>query len=882
MTKKFIVFIAIISFMFALSYSFAFTDVDSSHWAYNSIIEMQKKGLVRGYEDGSFKPEKEVTREEFAQMVYNVDKREADIRNVQYYYDVVGGRWSYAAIQLVGYSIMDSADGYAYFYPTRPILREEVAKVLNDYYGFKVNITVPNISDNTSDYVEYYIYNELELSDKNEISKSYLDAVYNMYTSGLMNGVSNTRFSPKSSLTRAQAATLLLRITKMNVNSPTQEPVATKTPAPTATPVVVTPTPRPVITPEPQLTLYTGEGDAPDILAQEIPSEIRYNDSFTFRFRKLVPERSDVDVIVSNGVNDMYLGPDGVPGSKDEFVLTGKAIAEIFEDKSLRTNPEITITIKASRHFYDEDPKRSADNEISFKSKYIFEDSEINDSSLTIKYNIPTELRENDTFSISFSRYLKEDETIRLSANNSWTTLMFAGSKYQISTVPWVFIDEDINGNELNWHLRKEYTFSAKQVIEAYKFSNSIERCPDVTFSFDHHQTNVSNIRSSGNNVSKFIFSGSSITPAPTTNPQAKDLDLSFLKFEDNGTKNMVYSPLSIKYALKMLDEGAEANTKAEIDALVGNLNLTKYERIDNVLSLANGLFILDTYSSKISNEYKETLMNKYNADLILDKFKNANNINSWVSDKTLGILNNAIPDEFLRVPNLKMVLCNALAIKMDWQTKFIEGSTRAGDFYKTANNIIRVATMDRDLNIRSDKYYVDNSVTAVSMNFKKYDDVQLEFIAIMPNSNLSNYIKNLKQSGLNNVLSKLNKPTKIAHLYIPRFKFEYGLDQFVDDLNKLGIEEAFTGSADFSKMIKSHTPDLYVSNALHKASIDFKESGVDAAAVTAFTISAKSVSFVELPEVIRIDKPFLFIIRDVDTSEVWFVGAVYEPELWK
>jgi serine protease inhibitor len=228
------------------------------------------------------------------------------------------------------------------------------------------------------------------------------------------------------------------------------------------------------------------------------------------------------------------------------------------------------------------------------------------------------------------------------------------------------------------------------------------------------------------------------------------------------------------------------------------------------------------------------------------------------------------------------MVLCNALAIKMDWQTKFIEGSTRAGDFYKTANNIIRVATMDRDLNSRSDKYYVDNSVTAVSMNFKKYDDVQLEFIAIMPNSNLSNYIKNLKQSGLNNVLSKLNKPTKIAHLYIPRFKFEYGLDQFVDDLNKLGIEEAFTGSADFSKMIKSHTPDLYVSNALHKASIDFKESGVDAAAVTAFTLPEKSVSIGELPEVIRIDKPFLFLIRDVDTSEVWFVGAVYEPELWK
>ena len=58
--------------------------------------------------------------------------------------------------------------------------------------------------------------------------------------------------------------------------------------------------------------------------------------------------------------------------------------------------------------------------------------------------------------------------------------------------------------------------------------------------------------------------------------------------------ENLVYSPLSIKYALSMLNEGASGTTKEEIDKLIGNLNLTKYNDIENVLSLANSIFIRD------------------------------------------------------------------------------------------------------------------------------------------------------------------------------------------------------------------------------------------------------------------------------------------------
>ena len=82
-----------IVFVFALmsvclAATFTFKDMDSSHWAYEDICKMVDQGLLKGYEDGSFKPEKEVTREEFAQMVYNVVKIEATTEQLQNYYDV--------------------------------------------------------------------------------------------------------------------------------------------------------------------------------------------------------------------------------------------------------------------------------------------------------------------------------------------------------------------------------------------------------------------------------------------------------------------------------------------------------------------------------------------------------------------------------------------------------------------------------------------------------------------------------------------------------------------------------------------------------------------------------------------------------------------------
>ena len=86
-----------------------------------------------------------------------------------------------------------------------------------------------------------------------------------------------------------------------------------------------------------------------------------------------------------------------------------------------------------------------------------------------------------------------------------------------------------------------------------------------------------------------------------SSNADSNDTEfaLKFLKME-NKEENMVYSPLSIKYALKMLSDGASGNTKTQIENAIGNANLIKYNNIDNILSLANAIYIRDSYSKYI------------------------------------------------------------------------------------------------------------------------------------------------------------------------------------------------------------------------------------------------------------------------------------------
>ena len=117
----------------------------------------------------------------------------------------------------------------------------------------------------------------------------------------------------------------------------------------------------------------------------------------------------------------------------------------------------------------------------------------------------------------------------------------------------------------------------------------------------------------------------------------------------------------------------------------------------------------------------------------------------------------------------------------------------------------------------------------------------------------------------------------------IPFFKFENEL-KLVDDLNKLGIKKVFEEDADLSNMTKGNAS---INKAIHKANIDFNNEGIKAGAATAvggLGATAGGCQFdysfkVPIKEIdITFDKPYLFLVRDKNSGEVWFTGTVYEP----
>lgn len=449
-----------------------------------------------------------------------------------------------------------------------------------------------------------------------------------------------------------------------------------------------------------------------------------------------------------------------------------------------------------------------------------------------------------------------------------------------------------------------------------------------------------------------------------------EDFDLSFLQLE-NESKNTIYSPLSIKYALEMLKEGAQGDSKTQIDSVIGEYKANKYTNSSN-MSFANAIFIRNLYKDKIKETYISNLSNKYNAEVIFDSFETVDNVNSWVNNKTFGLINNL----FDNVSENQYILVNALAIDMEWNKVIqADGNTDFEDYYSVSyphenyrtsispidgenynsmkfNNNIDAKSVeigasinnydiinelgednirktvgdgyqqwlnegnscgdDPDVNTFLDNYikelntgyksvesstdfsfYSDNDVKAFSKDLKQYNGTTLQYIGIMPkNVELTDYISKTNASKMNDIISKLKtielnnfeygKVYKITG-YIPLFKFEYSLD-LMSDLNQLGIKDVFDKEkADLSNLSKEK--GSYIDEAVHKANIEFSNQGIKAAAASVLDgYGSTSCGFEYKYDVpvetidLTFDKPYLFLIRDKTTGEVWFSGKVYQP----
>lgn len=119
---------------------------------------------------------------------------------------------------------------------------------------------------------------------------------------------------------------------------------------------------------------------------------------------------------------------------------------------------------------------------------------------------------------------------------------------------------------------------------------------------------------------------------------------------------------------------------------------------------------------------------------------------------------------------------------------------------------------------------------------------------------------------------------------YIPKFSIKGGVGNLIQDLRELGVVDAFSPEeANFSGMVDD-TP-FWITTATHKTTFDLSEEGIKAAAVTLLGGMGAAGGPGPIPSsvniVVSINKPFMYLVRDVKTGEIWFTGTVYEPNKW-
>ncbi len=348
----------------------------------------------------------------------------------------------------------------------------------------------------------------------------------------------------------------------------------------------------------------------------------------------------------------------------------------------------------------------------------------------------------------------------------------------------------------------------------------------------------------------------------------------------EKSEENVLISPLSVISALAMTANGADGETLAEMEKLLGGdipleqLNSYLYSYLQSMTSgegfklhIANSVWFRDDPRLTVEKDFLQKTVDYYDAEVYREAFddKTANAVNSWVKANTDGM----IPEIIDKIDeDTVMYLINALAFDSEWAEKYEKYRVSDGTFTDSKGNEQSVKMMG------SDEYFYLEDENVVGF-LKGYKGGKYSFGALLPNENISvkEYIQGLTSEGL---LKMLSEPQNCAVITkIPKFSFDFGLS-LNDTLMAMGMPLAFSGSgADFSKMGHSTDGNLHIGNVIHKTFIEVDEKGTKAGAATVVVITDECAAVVEEPKYVILDRPFVFMIIDNETKLPIFMGAV-------
>lgn len=360
------------------------------------------------------------------------------------------------------------------------------------------------------------------------------------------------------------------------------------------------------------------------------------------------------------------------------------------------------------------------------------------------------------------------------------------------------------------------------------------------------------------------------------------------------GDGNRFLSPFSISTALAMTYLGARDETALQIartlqfrlpasglhpafHKLITALNgrnsaaTGREQPADVQLFTANALW---TQAGKpILPDFLKQIEINYNGGLYPVDFRHApdearQTINAWVEKQTRGKIKDLIKSHSIDAKTL-LIITNAIYFKALWASPFLKEKTVQDEFHVSAGDRVRVDMMKQTGRFR---YHDDATIQALEL---PYRGNTLAMVVLLPRAKdgLDGLESSLTPGKVDGWLTKLSSHR--VDVSLPRFKLEAECE-LQDVLSALGMPVAFQpDKADFSGI--TGTRELAISAVVHKAFVEVEEKGTEAAAATG-VVFARTAAIAQPPVVFRADHPFVFMIRDVGTGAILFLGRLVRP----
>ena len=361
----------------------------------------------------------------------------------------------------------------------------------------------------------------------------------------------------------------------------------------------------------------------------------------------------------------------------------------------------------------------------------------------------------------------------------------------------------------------------------------------------------------------------------PDTHPA--NFAVSLFQSSVEAGENTLVSPLSVLAALAMTANGAEGETLAQMEQVLGatpaqlNSWLHSYlsqRKEDDALRLANAIWFNTHERFTPNQDFLQTNADYFGAGIQAARFDDAarRDINDWVADHTGGMIRDIldqIPDDAV------MYLVNALAFEAKWAAVYTEDQVREGTFTTEDGR-------EQNAQLMYDTLY-SYLETENATGFIRHYQGGYAFAALLPNegTTVSELVAGLDGDSLTELLSE---PRSIAvDTAIPKFKAESTLEMSTI-LQNMGMTDAFDPMlADLTGLGTSSAGNIFINRVLHKTFISVGEQGTRAGAATIVEANDRAMAVTEDDKQVILDRPFVYMLIDTENDLPIFMGTCME-----